>query len=555
MIHPTAEVEDGARIGATTRVWHQAHVRSGAVIGEGCNLGMGVYVDSGVIIGDNVKLQNRVSVYRGVTIEDGVFVGPHATFTNDRYPRAVSPEGEPLSDGDWTPLQTLVRYGASIGASAVVLAGLSIGRWAMIGAGAVVAHDVPDHGLVTGNPAQLVGYVCSCGRRLAQDGLVWRCRRLRPEPRAACPGAGPMIRIAQPDIGAEEIEAVRAVLESGRLAAGPLTRELEERFAKEVSHTREAVAVANGTAALHVALLAHDIGPGDEVITTPFTFQATANMILAVGARPVFVDVGEDANIDASLIEAAITPRTRAILPVHLFGRICDMTAIGDIARRHSLVVIEDAAQAHCASLGEQRAGSFGTGCFSLYATKNLMAGEGGMIGTDDSALANRMRRIRSHGESERYNTPRLGFNYRMTDIAAAIGLAQLDKLPAYTEARRRNAAYFTHHLRGVGLPPDCDAEACVWNLYTIRVAEGRDELAAALRDAGIESGIYYPKTLPEQKLYADLGYGDEELPKARRLTHEVLSLPVHPGLSESDREHIVATVNAWAESRTMARK
>jgi dTDP-4-amino-4,6-dideoxygalactose transaminase len=364
-----------------------------------------------------------------------------------------------------------------------------------------------------------------------------------------------MIRIAQPEIGAEEIDAVRAVLESGRLAAGPLTRELEEGFARQVSHTREAVAVANGTAALHVALLAHGIGPGDEVITTPFTFQATSNMILAVGARPVFVDVGEDANIDASLIEAAITPRTRAVLPVHLFGRICDMKTICQVAQRHGLAVIEDAAQAHSASLDGRPAGSFGTGCFSLYATKNLMAGEGGMISTDEPALAERMRRIRSHGESDRYESIELGFNYRMTDIAAAIGLVQLKKLPAFTEARRRNAAYYGEHLRGVGLPPACTSEASVWNLYTIRIAEGRDDLAIALREAGIEAGVYYPKTLPDQKLYADLDYGGEELPVARRLTREVLSLPVHPGLSQSDLEQIVATVNAWAESRTIAGK
>ncbi|HLF80084.1 MAG TPA: DegT/DnrJ/EryC1/StrS family aminotransferase, partial [Dehalococcoidia bacterium] len=242
-----------------------------------------------------------------------------------------------------------------------------------------------------------------------------------------------MIRIAQPDIGEEERAAVMAVLDSGQLASGPRVRELEERFARDVSHTREAVAVSNGTAALHIALLAHDVGPGDEVITTPFTFQATANMVLATGARPVFVDVGEDGNIDAARIEAAITSRTKALLPVHIFGRLCDMPALTAIAQRRNLALIEDAAQAHGAQAYGGRAGSFGTGCFSFYATKNMTTGEGGIVTTNDPALATRLRRLRSHGESERYSSTELGYNYRLTDIAAAIGLVQLKRLQDFT--------------------------------------------------------------------------------------------------------------------------
>jgi len=176
VIHPTAEVEAGAEIGAGTRIWHHAHVRAGARIGSDCVLGYGVYVDAGVQIGDRVKLQNRVSVYRGVTIEDGVFVGPHAAFTNDKLPRAVRPDGDPMTDDDWTVVPTLVKEGASIGAGSVVLPGVTIGRWAMVGAGAVVTRSVPDHGLVMGNPARLAGYACRCGRRLAPAGEAWRCR-------------------------------------------------------------------------------------------------------------------------------------------------------------------------------------------------------------------------------------------------------------------------------------------------------------------------------------------------------------------------------------------
>jgi perosamine synthetase len=355
-----------------------------------------------------------------------------------------------------------------------------------------------------------------------------------------------MIRIAQPLIGPEERAAVLAVLDSGQLVNGPVTRKLEREFAARVSGTADAVAVASGTAALHVALLGHGIGPGDEVITTAFTFQATANMVLAVGARPVFVDVGDDANIDASLIEAAITPRTKAILPVHLFGKLCDMDAIASIAGEHGLTLIEDAAQAHGATACGRNAGAFGTGCFSFYATKNMTSGEGGIITTDDSALADRMRLIRSHGEASRYSSSVLGYNYRITEMGAALALAQLEKLPAFNRKRAENARYLSGRLRGLSLPPAAFDGSSVWHLYTIRVARGRDALAAWLQERGIQASVYYPTPVPDQPLYRGLGYSATNCPKARRLSNEVLSLPVHPALTTADLDAIVAGVNEW---------
>jgi perosamine synthetase len=360
-----------------------------------------------------------------------------------------------------------------------------------------------------------------------------------------------MIKISEPLIGEAERRAVLDVLDYGQLVNGPVTRRLETEFAAQVSHTREAVAVSSGTAALHLALLAHDIGPGHEVITPAFSFQATANMVLAVGAKPAFVDVNPDGNIDASLIGAAITSRTRAILPVHLFGRCCDMMAICDIAGRNGLEVIEDAAQAHAAELNGHRTGSFGTGCFSLYATKNLTAAEGGMITTDDPDLADRLRRLRNHGEGERYDSAELGYNYRMTEMGAALALAQLPRLPELTLARRKNAAYLSANLQGVGLPPAPDRpEQHVWHQYTVRVESGRDHLRDYLAEQGIQSSVHYPKPLPAQKLYRELGYDDSAFPMARALSQQLLSLPIHPGLSESDLERIVKAVNSWAENR-----
>jgi perosamine synthetase len=360
-----------------------------------------------------------------------------------------------------------------------------------------------------------------------------------------------MIKISEPSIGEAERRAVLDVLDSGQLVNGPVTRRFETEFAAQVSRTREAVAVSSGTSALHLALLAHDIGPGHEVITPAFSFQATANMVLAVGASPVFVEVAPDANIDASMVEAVITPRTRAILPVHLFGRCCDMQAICDIARRHRLAVIEDAAQAHAAELNGRRAGSVGTGCFSLYATKNLTAAEGGVITTDDPGLADRIRRLRNHGEGDRYDSEELGYNYRMTEMGAALALAQLPRLSELTLARRNNAAYLSSHLQGVGLPPAPGLpEQHVWHQYTIHVDSGRDQLRDYLATQGIQSSVHYPKPLPGQKLYRKLGYDDSAFPIALALSQQLLSLPVHPGLSESDLERIVKAVNSWVHDR-----
>jgi dTDP-4-amino-4,6-dideoxygalactose transaminase len=358
-----------------------------------------------------------------------------------------------------------------------------------------------------------------------------------------------VIPIARPLIDEEEKAAVLAVLESGHLAQGPRVRALEERFAA-MCGTREAVAVSSGTAALMTALSVHGIGPGDEVITTPFTFAATANAVLFTGARPVFVDVrDDDFNIDPSIIEAAITPRTRAVLPVHLYGQPCDMTAIEAIAQKHGLLIVEDACQAHGAGVGDRLAGSFGTGCFSFYATKNMTTGEGGMITTDDPAIAEKARRFRNHGESSRYVSESLGYNFRMSDILAAIGLVQLEKLAARNEQRRANAGFLSERLRGVVLPRELPGRRHVFHHYTVRVpstdgtASARDALAARLAEAGIETGVYYPTPVHRQPLYVGLSYRDD-LPVAERLSREVLSLPVHPALSRDDLETVVRAVN-----------
>ncbi|HEX9115311.1 MAG TPA: DegT/DnrJ/EryC1/StrS family aminotransferase, partial [Anaerolineae bacterium] len=336
------------------------------------------------------------------------------------------------------------------------------------------------------------------------------------------------------------------VLESGMLVQGPRTARLEAKLAA-VCGVKHAIATNSGTSALHLALLAHGIGPGAEVITTPFTFIASVNCILYAGAKPVFVDIDEATfNLNPDLLSDAITPRTRAILPVHLYGYPCDMAAILAVARKHGLAVIEDCAQSIGADYQGQMTGSFGTGCFSLYATKNIMSGEGGMITTDDDELAQRCRMLRNHGMERRYYHDLLGYNYRLSDLHAAIGCVQIDRLAGFTARRRANAAYLNAHIQSVRTPSVRPGYGHVWHQYTVCVEHGRDRDSAVeqLRAAGIGTGIFYPVPAHRQAHLAALGLSDVMLPVAERLAGEVISLPVHPLLSQEDLDSIVSAVN-----------
>ena len=356
-----------------------------------------------------------------------------------------------------------------------------------------------------------------------------------------------MIPIARPQMGEEEKSRVWDAMASGSLAQGPRVREFEERFAEFIG-ARHAIATSSGTTALHLALLGHDIGPGDEVITVPFTFIASANSILYTGARPVFVDVDEhDFAMDVGKVEAAITPRTKAIMPVSLYGQPADMPAITAIADRHGLAVVEDACQAHGAGIEQRRSGTWGAGTFSFYPTKNMTTGEGGMLTTDDAELAERVRLLREHGMKVRYHHDVVGYNFRMTDIAAAIGLAQLPKLDGYNDRRREIAARYDRELRGVVTPTVRPGVTHVYHQYTIRV-QRRDEFAERLKERGVGSAIYYPIPVHRQKPFVALGYGDEAYPVTDRLTEEVLSIPVHPSLSDDEVAQVIGAVNETAE-------
>jgi dTDP-4-amino-4,6-dideoxygalactose transaminase len=350
------------------------------------------------------------------------------------------------------------------------------------------------------------------------------------------------------------LQAVTAVFESGHFINGPSVKALENEVAGYLGapHT---VALNSGTDALHLALRALDIGAGDEVITTPFTFVATTEAIGIVGATPVFVDIESATyNIDPEQIEAAITPRTRAILPIHLYGNPAPMPEILQLAQKYGLAVIEDCAQAIGARIGDRFVGTFGTfGAFSFFPSKNLGAyGDGGMLVTADSALADRVRSLRGHGGRVKYHHEELGVNSRLDEVQAAILRVKLPHLESWIERRRAVAAHYQQGLQAsrLTLPAENAGTRHAYHQYTVRVDE-RSRIAVELRSAGIETMVYYPVPLHLQKVHESLGYGPGSFPNAERASEEVLSLPMFPELLGDDQSRVIATLLALSPRRS----
>jgi perosamine synthetase len=361
------------------------------------------------------------------------------------------------------------------------------------------------------------------------------------------------IPISTVRLGADVEQMVLDVLRSGLIAQGPVVKRLEDEFAK-LTGVKHVVAVNNGTTALIAAAAVLDLKPGDEVVTSPFTFVATLNAIIAAGATARFADITQaDFNVDPQAMEAAITPKTKVLLPVHLYGQCADMGPIAEVASGRGLHLIEDAAQAHGARIGESAAGSWGIGCFSLYATKNLTSAEGGLISTNDDGIADQLRVLRNQGMRQRYQYEMAGNNYRLTDLQAAVCVPQLRTYEANVAARQRNAAAISDGLSsvpGLTTPAAVNGRHHVWHQYTILVDDGaritRDELISGLGEAGIGCGIYYPKLVFDYDCYR--GHPQvvaDTFPVASDVVRRCLSLPVHQYLTSSEVDRIVSTISA----------
>lgn len=361
-----------------------------------------------------------------------------------------------------------------------------------------------------------------------------------------------MIPMSRPTFGPEEERAVLEVMRSGQLAQGPRVREFEEAFAAATG-ARRAVATSSGTTALFLALVAHGVGPGDEVITSPLTFIATANAIVHAGAVPVFADVDGSLGLAVESVAARIGPRTKALVPVHLHGSPCDLGGLSELAARHGLAVIQDACQAVGAEIGGRPLGALGTCVYSFYATKNLTTGEGGMVTTDDPAIAERCAALRHQAYAgAAYVHDRVGYNFRMTELQAAIGLVQLGRLAVITERRRRIASYYDETISAerFARPLRRPEARHVYHQYTLRLpyangeaARERDRVREVLAGAGVGTGVYYPVPVHRQPAYAH--HAATPCPNAERAGDDMLSIPVHHALTDAEVETVAAAVSS----------
>ena len=488
----------------------------GCTVGDNTKVGTFVEIQKGAKIGSRCKISSHSFICEGVTLEDEVFIGHGVTFTNDRYPRATNENGALKSQRDWNCESTLIKKGASIGSGSVLLGGITVGEGAIVGAGSVVTRDVPAGACVAGNPARILRNGRSNQQKVPFLDLKAHHDPLMPEFMAI----------------------IREVIDSAAFAGGPYVAKFEREFAAACD-CRYAAGVGSGTEGLWLALLAAGVGPGDEVITVPSTFVATAEAIAYCGAKPVFVDVEEvTCTMDPAALDAAITARTKVIIPVHLFGQMADMDPILEIARSRNLYVIEDACQAHGASYRGRAAGSMGdAGCFSFYPGKNLGAfGEAGAITTSNRELHEKVCMLRDHGQAEKYHHRMLGWNSRMDGIQAAVLSIKLRKLEETTEARRRHARQYEEELSGIGdlvRPTEAAGRRHVYHLYPVRVPQ-RAGFIERMTEQGIETRVHYPVPVHLQECFSDLGYTTGDFPVCERFAEELVSLPMFPELTPS---------------------
>jgi dTDP-4-amino-4,6-dideoxygalactose transaminase/acetyltransferase-like isoleucine patch superfamily enzyme len=534
-------------IGKGVKIFHPDLVNFyGCEIGDGTQIGPFVEIQKGVKIGSKCKISSHSFFCDGVTIGDGCFIGHGVMTINTKHPRAITPEGNLQTEEDWKKgfVETKIGNRVSIGSGAVIMGGVRIGDGASVGAGAVVTKDVPPGVCVVGVPARPLSVKSS------EKENDWKFI-LKGDTRKQSSAMVPFVDLKTQTAGLydEVYPEMENVIKECSFILGDAVSEFEENFA-EFCGVKHAVAVNSGTSALVLALICAGVGSGDEVITVPNTFVATVEAILQIGAKPVFVDVDSRTyTLDAGKMERAITRKTKAIIPVHLYGQSADMDKIMEIAERHNLKVIEDACQAHGAEYKGKRVGGFGiAGCFSFYPGKNLGCfGEGGALVTNNDEVATQARMLRDHGQSEKYISKLVGFNYRMHGIQGAVLKVKLRHLEEWNEKRRKHAETYNKSFLGTGVntPFEAGYGKHVYHIYSI-ITKRRDRLKKHLESRGISTGIHYPIPVHLQEGYAFLGHEEGDFPVAERAAMEELSLPMYPELTEEQIKHVVDSVKEF---------
>ncbi len=547
-----AQIRDDVVLGKDVRLAGFCNLY-GCTIGNRCLIGPFVEIQSDVELGKCVKVQSHSFICSGVRLEDEVFVGHGVMFINDRFPRSTTLDGKVKSGDDWVCERTVVERRASIGSNATILCGTTIGEGAIVGAGSVVTHDVAPHTVVAGNPARML-------------------RRVRPEDEIGGPEQSPSTTLSPATVPFLNLRRQHAVLKQELLAVveqlldtttfigGPLVEQFEQSFAR-CSGSEFCVGVGSGTDALRFALLALGVGPGTSVITVPNTFVATTAAITQAGGTIEFVDVEPDTGLmcPAALEDhlkrrrharSGSNPRPAVVLPVHLYGQCADMDAIGNIARRHGMKVLEDAAQAHGSTYRGRPAGSLAdAAAFSFYPAKNLGAcGEGGAITTNDPEIQRQVLLLRDHGRSAKHVHELEGYNGRLDALQAGFLSVKLKHLKRWNDRRHQLASEYNDAL--AALPELRPIAVRPWNrsshhLYVVRTPQ-RDRLLDFLRENGIDAGVHYPTPLHLQPCYRRLGLPPGTFPHAEACCAEVLSMPLFPEMEPAQVQQVIAALQAF---------
>lgn len=546
-------------LGNETKIWHYCNIygtpEQPVTIRENTQIGSYTEIKQGVNIGNNCRIQSSVFIPEGVFIEDFVFVGPKVVFTNDKYPSAVK-----TINKTWRLEATRVEEHATIGAHAVIGPGITVGKYAVIGMGSVVTKDVPAYAVVSGNPAKILGDLRDKKYAEKYSELVSNETCNETEKQCAVRGNRPSMIIPLVDLSRihrkkeKEIHAaIKNTIETSAFIQGTEVALFENEFAKYCGK-KWGVGVASGTDALKLAILAYGIKES-EIITPVHTFVATVLAIKHTGNYPVLVDIDETGNIAVSQIEKKITAKTKAIIPVHLYGQPANMDEILRIAKNHNLIVIEDCCQAHGAEWNGKKVPIGETGCFSFYPSKNLGCfGDGGFIATDNEELYKKLLSLREYGATQKYYyEEEEGFNSRLDTIQAAVLRIKLECLEEENELRRKAAECYMQKLlplceggqQKISIPKS-DASAKygkhVYHLFTI-LAKERNTLQAFLKKQGIATGIHYPLPLHLQKMFFSLGHKEGDFPITERFSKEVLSLPLFPYMTPEEIDHVSTAI------------